>query len=220
MSRAEHELKFWAPPGHGGLIRQRLATTCSDDPRVPGGAVSSIYFDTPSFDLLRDKLDGHRDKRKVRVRWYDGSASAFVEVKYRFGAARDKLRIESQASPWQLSRGRLEQVDASGLLEPLRGAGVRLPVPLHPMMTIRFRRTRFVDPLSGSRVALDDDIRVVDVNRCFFPGCPPHPLPFVVVEVKGPAARLPVSLRTILGLDVRRASVSKYAACYRQLRRI
>jgi hypothetical protein len=212
---AEHELKFRAPRECAGLIRMRLASSCTADPRFPEGSVTSVYFDTPSFALLREKIDGDCDKRKVRARCYDGPGHAYVEIKYRFGATREKLRLETSLSGERLARCRLEDGDVTALLEPLRAADSRLPMPLHPMLVVRFHRQRFVDPMSGSRVSIDDEIVVPAVNRSFFAGCSPHPLPFAVVEVKGPAPRLPPSLSGLLGLGLARASISKYAECYR-----
>jgi hypothetical protein len=213
----QYELKYRAPPGRAALVRTRLDAACPPDPQFPSGTVWTIYFDTPAFDLLREKIEGHCHKRKVRLRWYDDLGTAFAEVKYRFGAARDKLRLETPVAPSRLSRCRLDDDEVCAALDPLREAGARLPVPLHPVMTIRFRRRRYVDPISGARVSIDDEIAVSAVNPRFFRGCRPGPLPFSVIEVKGPACRLPPTLSGMLAPGLTRASVSKYAECYRHL---
>jgi hypothetical protein len=182
--------------------------------------VWSLYFDTEQFELLRQKIEGNCDKRKIRFRWYDGTGNVYVEIKYRFGALRDKLRIETSVASETLEYRRLEENGEllQNLLHPLRAAGARLPAALFPMMTICFLRNRFVDPASGARVSVDEQITVASANRRFFKGDRPVPLPLAVVEVKGQGSRLSPSLSEILAVGARRDSVSKYLECYRLLR--
>jgi hypothetical protein len=217
MQLLEHELKFRLAAHRTGLIRRWLESACDADPLFPADEVSTIYFDTPGFDFLREKTDGHTYKRKVRMRWYGAGELTFLEIKYRLGAARDKLRIESPASSRSVVRRHLEDGSLTTLLEPLRMSGGQLPATLMPVLTIAFQRSRYVDRASGSRIAVDEQIRVPAVNRRYFPGVRPDPLPFAVVEVKGPSTRLPPGLSAILDLGGSRASISKYSECCRRL---
>src|SRR5688572_19729865 len=61
--------------------------------------ITSLYYDTPGYKSYWDKLDGHRSRRKVRVRVYGNvevtpQTPAFVEVKQRVNKMMRKRRIE------------------------------------------------------------------------------------------------------------------------------
>lgn len=60
--------------------------------------ITSLYYDTPEYKAYWDKLDGHRSRRKVRVRVYgDMSVTpetpAFLEVKQRINKLMRKRRV-------------------------------------------------------------------------------------------------------------------------------
>jgi SPX domain protein involved in polyphosphate accumulation len=60
--------------------------------------ITSLYYDTPSYKAYWDKLDGHRSRRKVRVRVYGDmtitpETPAFLEVKQRINKLMRKRRV-------------------------------------------------------------------------------------------------------------------------------
>lgn len=60
--------------------------------------ITSLYYDTPDYKAYWDKIDGHRFRRKVRVRYYgDGPVTpatpVFVEIKQRLDRALEKRRV-------------------------------------------------------------------------------------------------------------------------------
>ena len=60
--------------------------------------VTSLYYDTPHFKAYWDKLDGHRNRRKIRVRVYGASditpqTPAFLEIKQRIDMMMRKRRV-------------------------------------------------------------------------------------------------------------------------------
>jgi SPX domain protein involved in polyphosphate accumulation len=60
--------------------------------------ITSLYYDTPDYKAYWDKLDGHRSRRKVRVRVYGDSTitpetPAFLEVKQRVDKLMRKRRV-------------------------------------------------------------------------------------------------------------------------------
>jgi hypothetical protein len=87
------------------------------------------------------------------------------------------------------------------------------------MLALRYRRRRFVEPLTGARISLDSDITAVRVNHRFLYTRHAGPLPLAVVEVKGQAEELPGPLRALLQFGLRKQSLSKYATLVLQLRR-
>lgn len=64
-----------------------------------GYPITSLYYDSPDYKAYWDKLEGHRNRRKVRVRVYGNEqvqpeTPAFVEVKERVNVRIRKRRIK------------------------------------------------------------------------------------------------------------------------------
>ena len=152
-SAGERELKFILPAGRVHLARRRLESVCRRDPEFPAAVVWTIYYDTPALVSLGEKINSDYLKRKIRVRWYsdlDGRVSgpAFVEAKLRIGTRRSKVRARlpypaDEIAGWDLQDPRLLRFP---LL--LREQGVLHQESWQPMMLIRYRRDRFIEPLT------------------------------------------------------------------------
>jgi hypothetical protein len=93
----------------------------------------------------------------------------------------------------------------------LRDQGVLGQDAWQPMMLLRYRRDRFIEPLTQSRVSLDAEIAAVRVNPRFVSVTDPSPLASAVLEVKGGADTLPVVLRPLLALGSARARSRSYS---------
>jgi len=81
-------------------------------------------------------------------------------------------------------------------------------------MLLRYRRDRFIEPLTQSRVSLDAEIAAVRVNPRFLSATNRSPLATAVLEVKGSADTLPVVLRPLLALGSRKSAFSKLLVAY------
>ena len=84
----------------------------------------------------------------------------------------------------------------------LRDQGVLGQDAWQPMMLLRYRRDRFIEPLTQSRVSLDAEIAAVRVNPRFLSVADRSPLATAVLEVKGGADELPAVLRPLLALGM------------------
>lgn len=218
--RRELERKWVMPARLTGRVTRILNARLRPDPEHAEGYVSSIYYDTPDWRFVEEKLSSDFLKTKVRLRWYEDeqrrplSPQAFLELKVKLGGAREKLRVPSPIDAgtllgMDLTDRRLRQ------LPRLAGAeGVRLPVPLLPAFLVRYRRRRYVDPISGLRLSLDDRIHVPAVNRGLVPPSRHTHLDLAILEVKGERGDLPRTLRPLFELGLRQRSLSKYAACH------
>ncbi len=183
-----------------------------------------MYYDTPALISLGEKINSDYLKRKIRVRWYsatDGRVSgpAFVEAKLRLGTRRSKVRIQlpypaDEIAHWDLQDPRLLRFP---LL--LREQGVLHQASWQPMMLIRYRRDRFIEPLTHSRVSLDADISGPAANPRFISAPNLSPLATAVLEVKGSGDELPVALRPLLALGLHKTSFSKFMAVHAHMRR-
>lgn len=61
-------------------------------------AVTSLYYDSPSYKAYWDKIEGHKFRRKVRIRVYGGGEVApdtpcFAEIKQRIDKTLQKKRV-------------------------------------------------------------------------------------------------------------------------------
>ena len=220
----ERELKFTLPAGRVHVARQRLESLCRPDPEFPSALVWTIYYDTPALDSLGEKINSDYLKRKIRVRWYSDlngrvTGPAFVEAKRRVGTRRSKARERlpypaEEIARWELQDARL--LDFPLLLRP---HGILGQESWQPMMQIRYRRDRFVEPLTRSRVSLDSDITGVAANPRFVSATDLSPLPVAVLEVKGAEDELPPVLRSLLSLGLHKRSFSKFLVVYAHMTR-
>jgi hypothetical protein len=220
----ERELKFTLPAGRVHLARRRLETVCRRDPEFPAAVVWTIYYDNPALASLGEKINSDYLKRKIRVRWYSDlqarvSGPAFVEAKIRVGTRRSKVRARlpfpaAEIAGWDLHDPRML---AFPLL--LREHGVLHQQSWLPMMLIRYRRDRFIEPLTQSRVSLDSDISGVSAHARVASVPDVSPLADAVLEVKGTADELPRSLLPLLALGLHKRSFSKFLVVHAQMAR-
>ena len=211
------ERKFTAD---GSMLQSALdilSLHCIPDPEHPEGEIESVYFDNPGFSSYWEKLNGDILKRKVRIRWYPGSASgpgrtpAFLEVKDRICAARDKQHLKFEADADFLNNASLEDTGWGDLLrERADEAGVGLYDDLEPVISIRYRRYRFVCPLTGSRISLDYALQSPRGNGRIFPGCAAVSSPMIVCEAKSATHRSWSWTGTLARYGFKPESFSKY----------
>lgn len=221
----EHELKFTLPQARVPIVLRWLRSVCRPDETYAPAFVWSIYYDTATWRALAEKLNSDYLKTKVRLRWYSafdappGDGPSFAEAKFRVGSRREKVRVRTTWPASWLSAAPLEDPELWRLADWVRPHGVLLHEVHHPMLTIRYRRYRFVEPVSGTRISLDTDILVPAANRRFVSSSNRAPLPVAVVEVKGTTTELPRALHALVHLGCRRRSFSKYSAAYQHLTR-
>lgn len=189
------------------------------DRDYPEGLIAGVYFDDARLSAYQDTLDGELRRHKVRLRWYgdaepSGDMDVFVEIKEKHGFSCDKRRVKRR-----LAGGGLRGPGLGGIAAAvdLNGAMLELgPLDasfLRPVVRISYRRRRFLDPLTGARVTLDDKItsRIVDDGLASFGG--DLSLSSAVIEIKGAGLALPPTLRRLSGLGPVWSSFSKYAVC-------
>jgi hypothetical protein len=83
---------------------------------------------------------------------------------------------------------------------------------LHPVCVIAYRRSRYVDPMTGWRVSLDEGIRLPGSNRDLFPFSETASFDFCVLELKGRGKRpgMPPHLLPHPNITVLPETFSKY----------
>lgn len=216
----EHETKFVLPNSRARILSSWLSKRCRPDPLYPVGIISSIYFDTKDWQLLGEKLNSDHLKTKVRLRWYSDVQSGeslpatFLEIKYKIGSARKKLRIKTAINSDEILKTRLEEPRLLQIPRLSLEHGVVLPMSLHPAFQLNYIRHRFIDPLTGARLAVDRNIHISRVNSRMIQSSNPTSLPDGVFELKYENSILPDWLHQLTALGCRKGSFSKYSNCY------
>jgi hypothetical protein len=184
--------------------------------------VHTVYYDTPGWALLGEKMDSDYLKAKVRVRWYADlrgtpGGAVFAELKERIGNRRVKTRVALPIDGATAVGRPLHDRAWADWLRPLAEACGYLPASLAPVLALRYVRHRFVDPRTSSRLTVDEAISVDRVNPQRLRGRSSGRLPVAVVEYKGRHVDLPGHLAALLRFDARRSAFSKYLACWQHV---
>ena len=218
-----NELKYIIGNRRSKSVLQWLKCNCRPDPQFPAGVVNSIYFDTRDWQSLGEKINSDYLKTKIRLRWYtemDGSYphdQSFAEVKYKIGTKRHKRRIPAPFFASNLSSMDLLNPALLRIPQLLKTHGVRLHRSHFPVYRIEYKRFRFLEPLYGGRICFDKDIRIPQVNPMAMARQYPLALQTAVFEFKGVSANLPHSLFPLMKLGLKKASFSKFGACFQKL---
>lgn len=193
------------------------------DPRYYKGSVNSIYFDTPAFDLYYEKRNSDYLKYKLRLRWYgdaetglpDDDVVCFLEQKQKYGNRRKKQRevYSLKRSTFQGNMFNDPQIINIPLTNCLH---YQKKDKLVPLIVIQYTRYRFIDPITGSRLSLDFDIKCTQLNQNYFLGHPPIYLDMGVFEIKGSQIHFLRSLNK-LSHYFKKETFSKYAYCLENL---
>ena len=218
----EHELKYVVPATVTGSLLAWLPAACLRDAVYPPAAVHTVYYDTPGWALLGEKMDSDYLKAKVRVRWYADlrgtpGGAVFAELKERIGNRRVKTRVALPIDGATAVGRPLHDRAWADWLRPLAEACGYLPASLAPVLALRYVRHRFVDPRTSSRLTVDEAISVDRVNPQRLHGRSSGRLPVAVVEYKGRHVDLPGHLAALLRFDARRSAFSKYLACWQHV---
>jgi hypothetical protein len=225
---SDYELKFTFPPESTATVEAWLRVNCRPDIAHPANTVSSIYYDTPDWRHLREKVNGDYLKSKLRLRWYSQENArnkseaheprrAYAELKRKIGSRREKQRIDVALDTDWLEETALNAVALLALPSDLLSHGFALSAPMVPTLLIAYRRQRYVDLQTGTRINLDNNIRVRRSNPQMIRPGQPTAVATPVIEFKGPHDRLPRGFETLFRFGARRASFSKYLMCYRSV---
>jgi hypothetical protein len=163
------EIKFLAPFSQVDPIRDWARARLRPDPYGEGPfrdtyRTTSIYFDTPSFDVYQRR--GSYGRSKYRIRRYGQLATVFLERKMKKHDLVSKRRSVVELP--QLRRLRADEAEPHwpGFWFHRR----LLARDLHPVCRIAYRRTALMgDNRYGSiRLTLDDELRMEPAGRFDF----------------------------------------------------
>ena len=186
--------------------------------------IRNIYYDTPSYRLIRASIEQPVYKEKLRIRSYRQlvpGEDAFVELKKKFKKVVYKRRL---SMPFHESIDWLKGVDS---LQPPGQIGEEIRYfrdfygDLQPTVFLSYEREAFYS-LDGSdfRVTFDENIlaRDTDLSLCSqVYGTPILPTELTLLELKAPGA-IPLWLTDFLTKNkIFKTSFSKYGTAYQSL---
>lgn len=168
------EIKYVVPFGKALAIRDQLDrllprdSHCTDGPYL----VRSLYFDSVNNIDFAQKLAGVMDRKKVRLRTYDGDASLCkLEIKQKTDDRQQKLSlIVSEADAAELSRGNLKALrnyfDSSETGR--RAYGIMAQGAYRPVVQIAYDRLAYRYPMYDTRITLDMNVRASESDMDLF----------------------------------------------------
>lgn len=192
--------------------------------------VFSLYYDSPKFYYYHEKIDGARNRKKIRLRTYrvDGTLAGplFLEIKRKFDAVILKDRIVLNRAAYD-NLMRTNSFSAVGFLQDQNAEKVvqeydveRFRRSLAPKVLVRYRREPYLGRFNKNfRVTFDYNITACESEDIFAQTHDRSVLADgVVMEIKF-NGRLPRYIREIIeSYNLERVAYSKYCkaaeACY------
>ena len=168
------EIKYVIPLGKALAIKEQLDRLLPRDSYCAGGAYSvrSLYFDSVNNIDFTEKLSGVADRKKVRLRIYNGDASLCkLEIKQKNGDRQQKLSLViSESDARELAHGNYsvlkEHFDGSDT--GLKAYSIMAQGLYRPAVLIEYDRLAYRYPMYDTRVTLDMNIRASESNRDLF----------------------------------------------------
>ncbi len=226
VEKQESELKFTFELSAAASIKRGVESVCIADEAYSENVISSVYFDTPDWVFAMDKASSDYLKTKIRLRWYrsksddDGGppSKCFLEFKRKIGSKRTKKRVLMPFGGEE-AISRLQEDDC---LDMIRGhlsenAPDLTGLFIEPKFVVRYKRSRYYEPFSGTRISFDTDIHAFSVGRNFAQFSADIVLDESVLEVKGVCDDMPQALRSFHAGRLRKAAFSKYYESFKLL---
>jgi hypothetical protein len=214
------ERKFFVSPDKTDYVRSLMNHICLPDGKYPKGTINSLYFDTPDLEHYQKSDDGDYERHKIRVRWYDkpaaeGQVPVYLELKSKKGFASNKKRRKFLVPAEKLSRFRCGDTILNNniILQTLAEFNYFSEAPLLPVIMISYERLRFVEILTGIRMSFDWLIRSSMTGSISGQSHSTLTLKGAIIEIKGPKAEIPLSLRALHNTCIDWSRFSKYAGC-------
>lgn len=215
-----HEWKHEISASDLLVLRQRLRALAKLDSHTVNGSyrIRSLYFDTPTDQALREKINGVSCREKFRIRYYNGDLGLIrLEKKSKRGGLCHKDTVNVSADEVAM----LLRQDHEWMYDPQRPLVQELKSRmttqgLAPKVIVDYTREPYLFAPGNVRVTMDYNIRTgLQWDKFLIPDSMSLPLRDdpIVLEVKWDEF-LPSIIRDAVQLDSRHTtSFSKYAAC-------
>lgn len=217
-----YEMKYLVTKAQQELIKSKMCQYMDCD-SYGKSTICNIYFDTPSFLLIRRSMEKPVYKEKLRLRSYgvaSGNSIVFLELKKKYKSVVYKRRSDMQekTAMGYMCRGEaIAETQISREFDYFRS----LYPELQPAVFLSYEREAFFEKDNHDlRVTFDENIiwRDYDLSLCKgIYGAQILQNNAVLMEIKTGAA-LPLWLAAILSNNkIHKTSFSKYEKTYRAI---
>lgn len=181
--------------------------------------VNSLYFDTPNWELLQQNILGVTPRFKVRVRWYQDSASSQlsplqIEIKIRQAEVITKKVFNYNQTIDSLSSAKLKLMVRQQLEPYLQQAH-----SLQPVLANSYHRQYLYSRWSELRVTIDSKLQFANLTDWHRQAIT-HQIPATILEAKYSLPQDKQIRQLTSNLPVQISKSSKYVmgmtACYPQ----
>lgn len=212
------------------FVRSYLVPDEFNPPQGGGYQVNSVYLDNPGLELCNATIEGHKNRFKLRIRFYDDSPTSpvFFEIKRRANDAilKERARVQRPACARLLSGhwpGHTDLVKYSPKsFDSLRRfCDLRNQIQASGKAIVTYDREAYVTPDSDSvRVTFDRNLRTVPFVGEFRASRSDWTYPKIdgtVLELKF-TERFPIWMRNLVRVfNLQRGSMPKYVECVTSL---
>lgn len=139
----------------------------------------NLYFDTADRRCLEDHVRGRSARFKIRIRHYDNTGVAFLEVKHRdvYGKTTKERLVRSAEAPWNAPLTERERDFLASLIPCWND--------LTPVLQSSFERFTLAHLPTGERITFDRDLAFVQPEQSGDPGSWKRPISHLsIVEWK------------------------------------
>lgn len=226
------EYKYLLPLNKLKLVRKRISPFTNIDNKFQQSSeytVRSIYFDTSQLKFYNEKIDGIRDRKKLRIRAYNQSndkSVVFLEIKRKF-----ENYISKNRAPFLFNEieSLLESKNPEEILLPLfekeksigdtkKFLNWYFKLSLRPIILIVYEREAFYSRFDQQlRITFDKNLRysfIQSIEQLFeeknlIPVMPNS----IIMEIKFNNG-FPIWLQQIIqDMELSRIALSKYTIC-------
>lgn len=159
-----HEYKIVIPRAQYFVLASRMRALMMPDPHMPsedGYWISSLYLDDVRDSAYYEKLSGSADRKKYRVRIYNGDLSRIrLECKHK---AADRIEKRSallnEVDYHALARGDMTVLAGKENALCRETYGLFASKILQPRVVVSYLREAYLHPLSNTRITFDKQLR-------------------------------------------------------------
>ena len=216
-----YELKYLLSAEQTAYLRERLVGHMEVD-EFGLTSIASLYYDTPTYELIRRSIEKPPFKEKIRLRSYGiatDDSPVFLELKRKAYGVVYKRRVQSTIPQVHRFFAGESDVFAGGQINREIAVFRDHYKTLVPACLIIYARTAYFEPGGDLRLTIDNDPRYraddLTLTRSM-EGISLLPEGWTILEVKVQQA-MPLWLSEILDTGkIYKGSFSKYGTAYKQ----
>jgi len=145
---------------HLPLINSLIRSKFFFKKQFPEREVNSIYFDDNKLSSIRENLDGIRNKKKIRLRWYGKKLKLYnpiLEIKSKDGFVTKKLnyKVDKLNGINFLNKENLEFIQNT-INEIVKPCNI-----IYPVLTTNYNREYFISNNNNVRATVDYSLKSI-----------------------------------------------------------